>query len=58
MDQNTSQNYLGHIKFELITAEKKMKEAKEVSLFLFFFYFINTYFKLTLVILQLHSHEL
>ena len=37
MDQNTSQNYLGHIKFELITAEKKMKEAKEVSLFLFFF---------------------
>ena len=58
MDQNTSQNYLGHIKFALITAEKKMKEAKEVSLFLFFFYFVNIYFKLTLVILQLHSHEL
>ena len=37
MDQNTSQNYLGHIKFVLITAEKKMKEAKEVSLFVFFF---------------------
>ena len=37
MDQNTSQKYLGHIKFVLITAEKKMKEAKEMSLFVFFF---------------------
>ena len=32
MAQNTSQNSLGHVKFVLITAEKKMKDAKEVSL--------------------------
>ena len=37
MDQNTSQKYLGHIKFVLITAEKKMKDVKEMSFFLSFF---------------------
>ena len=31
MDQNTSQNYLGHIKFVLITAENEMKDAKQVK---------------------------
>ena len=42
-----------------IDYRRKEDERRKGDEFLFiFFYFINIYFKLTLVILQLHSHEL
>ena len=36
----------------------RLAESHEEEEEFFFILFINTYFKLTLVILQLHSHEL